>query len=215
MKVLNCYAGLGGNRKNWKGVEVVAVEQNEKIAAIYQEQHPNDLVIVGDAHKYILDHFEEFDFIWSSPPCQSHSSMAISGQNKTPRYPDLKLYEEIIFLKQHSKGLFVVENVKPYYQPLIPAQHIGRHLFWTNFQLQPMEDEPKLQGFIKQGTEIGKAALMDWLGIHYEGNIYYDNNHDQCQVLRNCVHPLLGEHVFKCALGYQVNENSKQKVMEL
>ena len=37
MKVLNLYAGIGGNRKLWTDVEVTAIENNESIAAIYQD----------------------------------------------------------------------------------------------------------------------------------------------------------------------------------
>jgi site-specific DNA-cytosine methylase len=53
MKILNLYAGIGGNRKLWGDVEVVAVENNEKIAQIYQDFFPGDKVILGDAHKYL------------------------------------------------------------------------------------------------------------------------------------------------------------------
>ena len=76
VRVLNLYAGVGGNRKLWQDVNVTAVELEPKIAAVYQRQHPNDTVIVGDAHAYLLEHWQEFDFIWSSPPCQTHSKMA-------------------------------------------------------------------------------------------------------------------------------------------
>lgn len=68
MRVLNLYAGLGGNRKLWEDCEVVAVEMDERIAAVYQRLHPNDTVIIGDAHQYLLDNHEKFDFVWSSPP---------------------------------------------------------------------------------------------------------------------------------------------------
>ena len=34
---------------------------------------PDNTVIVADAHQYLLDHYSEFDFIWTSPPCQTHS----------------------------------------------------------------------------------------------------------------------------------------------
>jgi DNA (cytosine-5)-methyltransferase 1 len=48
----------------------------------------------------------------------------------------MKLYEEILFLQHYFKhGKFVVENVIPYYEPLIHAQKRGRHLYWTNFNL--------------------------------------------------------------------------------
>jgi len=75
MKILNLYAGVGGNRKNWKGCHVTAVESDEKIASVYRRLYPNDTVIVGDAHQYLLGHHEEFDFIWSSPPCQTQSKI--------------------------------------------------------------------------------------------------------------------------------------------
>lgn len=199
MKVLNLYAGLGGNRKHWKGVEVTAIETNEKIAAVYQRLFPGDKVIIADAHGYLLDHYEEFDFIWSSPACQSHSKMMKFTRHKLNRYPDLSLYQEIIFLQNFYKGNWVVENVVPYYEPLIPAIKCGRHLFWSNFEIEPFEiKQPK--NTINLATVSGKKVMMDWLGIHFEENIYYEGNHCPAQVLRNCVHPDLGLYVFESAL---------------
>ena len=198
MKVLNLYAGLGGNRKHWQGCNVTAVEQDPKIAAVYQRLNPNDKVIIGDAHEYLLSHYQEFDFIWASPPCQSHSRMIRSGRNRKPRYPDMRLYEEIVFLESNFDGPWVVENVKPYYEPLRKYQNIGRHVFWANFDI-PFMEEPKFKNFINSQNLKDKQAMMEWLGIYYEENIYYGNNHCPTQVLRNCVHPTVGEHVFKAA----------------
>ena len=97
MKILNLYCGLGGNRKLWGDRhEITAIEREPEIAKIYQDFFPNDKVLVVDAHQYLLEHFEEFDFIWASPPCPSHShirkelGVEASGQNK-PVYPDMKL----------------------------------------------------------------------------------------------------------------------------
>ena len=197
MRVLNLYAGLGGNRKLWGYCEVTAVEYTQKIADVYQQLNPDDTVIVADAHQYLLEHYKEFDFIWSSPPCQSHSKMIRSGRNRKPRYPDMKLYEEILFLQYNFKGHWVVENVKPYYPPLVqPQAELGRHLVWSNFPVSQCE-VPEFRNFInRQNLEAGEL-LKDWLGIHYEGNIYYEGNHCPTQVLRNCVHPDLGYHVYK------------------
>ena len=79
IKILNLYACLGGNRYKWDEVadnlEITAVEWDEELAKLYQERFPNDKVIVADAHKYLLDNYKEFDFIWSSPPCPTHSRM--------------------------------------------------------------------------------------------------------------------------------------------
>ena len=131
MRVLNLYAGIGGNRKLWPDhFEVVAVEYTQNIADVYQSLYPNDQVVIGDAHDYLLHNHQEFDFIWSSPPCQSHSRMIRSGRNRRPRYPDFRLYEEIVFLQSNSDADWVVENVVPYYEPLVkPTVKLGRHLF--------------------------------------------------------------------------------------
>ena len=134
--MLNLYAGIGGNRKLWENVEVTAVENNENIARIYQGFFPNDKMIIADAHEYLLKHYKEYDFIWSSPPCVTHSynkKLSIDiGQSKI-LYPDMGLYQEIIMLKQFCKKKWAVENVRPYYGSLINAQVVGRHRFWTNF----------------------------------------------------------------------------------
>ena len=195
MRVLNLYSGLGGNRKYWDA-DVTAVESNPQIAEVYQRLYPDDTVIVGDAHQYLLDNFEEYEFIWSSPPCQSHSKMIRSGRNRKHRYPDLRLYEQILFLTHNHVGKWIIENVEPYYNPLIvPTQVIGRHWFWSNFEFLA-NDIPRPENFINLANLQGKQKLMDWLGIHYDENIYYDGNHCISQVLRNCVHPDLGQQIF-------------------
>ncbi len=135
MKILNLYCGLGGNRKLWGNEhEIVAVEMNPKIAAIYQDFFPDDKVVVGDAHAYLLEHFKEFDFIWSSPPCPTHSvTNNFLHHQGNIRYPDMSLWQEIVFLKTWFKGKFCVENVKSYYPPLWPPKELDRHFFLGKF----------------------------------------------------------------------------------
>jgi len=198
MRVLNLYAGLGGNRKHWDA-DVTAVEIDERIADVYRQQNPDDAIIIGDAHQYLLEHYREFHFIWSSPPCQTHSKMNKATRHKTRRYPDLKLYEEILFLDHYFRGKYVVENVVPFYTPLIPpSQIIGRHMFWSNFMFLA-NDVQRPEGFINMGTVADAQKLKEWLGIEYEGNLYYGDNHCPGQVLRNCVHPALGDQIFRQA----------------
>ena len=175
MKILNLYAGIGGNRKIWGDEhEVTAVEINKDIAAIYQDFFPNDKVIVTDAHKYLLEHYKEFDFIWSSPPCQSHSGTNhfLNAQGII-RYPDMELYQEIIFLRHFCKCKWIVENVIPYYNPLIKPKIIGRHCFWSNFLIslikQPKDSIGKMHGKRQKGHDKPieeRNAVNSKLGLH-------------------------------------------------
>ncbi len=184
------------------GVKITAVEMEQDIANVYMANFPDDEMVIGDAHQYLLDHAHEYGFVWSSPPCQTHSRMMKATRHKKKRYTDMSLYQQILFLTHFYKGKWVVENVKPYYEPLIsPTAIIGRHYFWSNFNIAPFEPPQQPKGFITKGTAKETEELKKWLGIHYEGNIYYGDNHCPGQVLRNCVHPLLGKHVFDCAMG--------------
>lgn len=135
IKILNLYAGIGGNRKLWTGdIEVTAIENDPQIAKIYQDFFPNDKVIVTDAHQYLLEHYKEFDFIWSSPPCPTHSRVRkITEHQNAPVFPDMKLYEEILFLEGYFKGKWVVENVISWYEPLIKPYQFRQHYYWANF----------------------------------------------------------------------------------
>ena len=157
-------------------------------------------MIIGDAHQYLLDHYQEYGFIWSSPPCQSHSRMIRSGRNRVPRYPDLALYQEILFLQHNFDGKWVVENVIPYYKVLVtPAAELGRHVFWANFHIDTKHTMP-FKDFINRQNLTAEEEMKKWLGLEYKGHIYYGDNHCPTQVLRNCVHPDMGKHVYDCML---------------
>ncbi|TES92979.1 MAG: DNA cytosine methyltransferase [Candidatus Cloacimonadota bacterium] len=195
VKVLNLFSGVGGNRKLWKNVEVVAVENNPKIADIYKDFFPNDTIISRDAHSFLLEHFKEFDFIWSSPPCQTHASfrhnLCVKFRGSKPKYPDMRLYQEILFLKHNFKGKWVVENVKPYYKPLIRGQLLQRHLFWCNFPIIQKEFEDSGLRNLHKIEQLQKLHGID-LSKYKLPN--------KRQILRNCVSPEVGLHVFECAL---------------
>lgn len=196
MKILNLYSGIGGNRKLWDSRhQITAVEKNEEIASIYKDMFPCDQVIVGDAHEYLINHYKEYDFIWASPPCQSHSSfrqnICIRYRGTEPLYPDMKLYQEILFLKHNAECRWVVENVKPYYKPLIEGRLIQRHLFWANFDIPDAD--------IK--TDLIRRAQIPDLQEHHGFDLSKYKLPNKRQILRNCVYPELGLHVLLSTLA--------------
>lgn len=203
IKVLNLYACLGGNRYKWTNCQVTAVELDPELARMYQERFPDDKVIVADAHQYLLDHYKEFDFIWSSPPCPTHSKSRFWAYGKTnPIYPDMKLYEEIIFLMHHSleNQKWVVENVNGYYEPLIHAEKRGRHLFWANFKLPVIDKKDK-------------TGIMNWESkyeplkkFHEIENFDYKGEQNKLKILRNLVDYEVGLTIFNTAFNI-INEN--------
>jgi len=206
LRVLNLYAGIGGNRKLWEGCDVTAVEYNEEIAMIYKDHYPNDNVIVGDAHKFLLEHYKEFDFIWSSPPCQTHSDirrMGVQAGMYEAKFPDMNLWQEITFLNHFATGKFVVENVKPYYTPYVqPTTEIERHLFWANFKIGKTRLE-EVDFDIRKTTSNTKHFGYDLSK--------YKIKHRKDQILRNMVNPDLGLYIYEQFLGQNRTVKTNQQ----
>lgn len=212
-KILNLYACLGGNRYKWDEVadnlEITAVELDPEAARLYKERFPKDQVIIEDAHQYLLDHYKEFDFIWSSPPCPSHSRVRFSQKSREsfiPVYPDLKLYEEVLFLENYFEGKYCIENVIPYYEPLIPAQKRGRHLYWTNFILPNNVNERNGSGIIsKAKNEVDVLCKFhDYDFKLYKGEQRID------KMARNLVDYEVGKTILETALNIYRKTNVNQ-----
>lgn len=201
IKILNLYACLGGNRYKWDEVadiEVTAVELDVELAEMYKKRFPNDIVIIADAHQYLLDHYQKYDIIWTSPPCPTHSRARFWGfgaNGKKPIYPDMKLYEEILFLKHHFKGKYIVENVIPYYEPLIHAQKRGRHLYWTNFILPNTLSERKVK------ISSGKNEVKNLCEFHEYNFFTYKGSQPINKIARNLVDYEAGRTILETALG--------------
>ena len=210
LKILNLYACLGGNRYKWGDEhDITAVEWDSELARLYQERFPNDTVIVADAHQYLLDHYKEFDFIWSSPPCPSHSRArywnSSNYDTKTkPIYPDMKLYQEILFLEHYYKGKYVVENVIPYYEPLIQAKKRGRHLYWTNFNLPSDLGDRRFAFFSAKNEVDGLCKFHDYNFRQYKGT------QPMTKIARNLVDYEAGKTILDTVLGIRRKENIKQ-----
>jgi len=144
------------------------------------------------------------------------------GQIK-PRYIDVKLYQEIILLDNFFKGKYVVENVIPYYTPLIPAQQRNRHLYWSNFKItQTTKKNPpkemqlhssskvrkKTNNFIKIDSASDLAKKYGFKPI--DKNIYVGKNHSPGQIFRNCVDPKEGLIILNCARDIITHQNVNQ-----
>ena len=203
MKILNLYAGIGGNRKLWgDDHKIVAIEYDQATADVYKSLFPDDTVIVADAHEYLLHNYMNFDFIWASPPCPTHSDIRRCGVHAgqyEALYPDMSLYQTIILLKNFAPKdcKFVVENVKPYYEALIaPDVVIHRHYYWCNFKIHPfqVQDERKHSDITGYGEVYG-FDLKDTAIL------------DKRKALRNMVDPDLGLHILNCAGNYQAPVN--------
>ena len=217
MKILNLYACLGGNRYKWnevkEDIEVTAIELDPECARLYQERFPNDTVIIADAHQYLLDHYKEYDFIWSSPPCPTHSIARAYNPKYKTLYPDLKLYEEIIMLLNVSngknprfKGKFIVENVIPYYEPLIPAKKRGRHLYWSNFNIPNILSNRKNPQLGNAQKEI--KALSEF---HDYDFTKYKGEQSRTKMARNLVDYEAGKTIFETVLGIVRREDINQE----
>lgn len=206
MKILNLYSCLGGNRYKWGDEhEITAVELDKELAKLYQERFPNDTVIVADAHQYLLYNYQDFDFIWTSPPCPTHSRARFARRNSTKAaYPDLKLYEEIIFLSKWFNGQYVVENVIPYYEPLIPAKKRGRHLYWTNFNLPNNLNERK------SSIMEGKDEVSQWCKFHDYDFRKYKGKQRVDKIARNLVDYIAGKTILDTAMGILQKQDIKQ-----
>jgi len=218
-KILNLYACLGGNRFKWDEVakeagieiEVTAVEWDEELARLYQERFPNDIVIVADAHQYLLDHYKKFDFIWTSPPCPTHSRFNVSMKTKREmKYPDMKLYEEILLLDNFFEGKYVVENVIPYYEPLIPAKQRDRHLYWTNFNLPNNLNGRKNPDF---------SRVKDVVGVMSEFHDYdfrkYKGEQRLNKIARNLVDYEAGRTILETALNIQRKKTNQSTIFDI
>lgn len=212
MKILNLYACLGGNRYKWGDEhEITAVEWDPELARLYQERFPNDKVVVDDAHQYLLDNYQEFDFIWSSPPCPTHSRFNLSMKTKRKmKYPDMALYQEIIFLQFYYKGKYVVENVIPFYDLLIPGYKRNRHVYWTNFNLPNILSKRK-------NPDLGRTKnLVDALSKFHDYDFTkYKGKQSIQKVARNLVDYEAGKTILDTVMGIRHKNNITQIELEL
>lgn len=219
IEVLNAYGGIGACMHNLDRdkYSVTHVEINEEIAQANKELHLEDTVIRADAKKYIEENYFGYDYIWASPPCPTHASLrkagAKNGQYKA-KAPDMDLYSIIIFLDEYFNGEWTVENVQPFYDRLDkqeqerqealqtvipPAEKTSRHLFWSSHEI------PETFVGTQNINTSNHREMMKWLGIELERSF---DSVEKRKVLRNCVHPKIGEAILNA-------RKTKQQTLEV
>ena len=116
----------------------------------------------------------------------------------------MKLYQEIIFLENYFKGKYVVENVVPFYTPLINAKKRGRHLYWCNFNL-PNDLKER-----KGGIMEGKDEVTKWCKFHDYDFTKYKGKQRRDKISRNLVDYEVGKKILETVLDIRVKEDIKQ-----
>ena len=117
----------------------------------------------------------------------------------------MKLYEEILLLDNFYKGKYLIENVIPYYEPLIPAQKRGRHLYWSNFIVP--------NTLSKRHANIG-GSTVDELNKLCEFHDYdfrqYKGEQSVQKMARNLVDYEAGKTILETALNIYKKTNTNQ-----
>jgi DNA (cytosine-5)-methyltransferase 1 len=117
------------------------------------------------------------------------------------------LYQEIIFLKHHFEGKYCVENVIPYYEPLIPGQKRGRHLYWTNFLLPNEIDRKESKGIIGGQVNDEFKKLCEF---HQYDFSQYKGEQSRTKMARNLVDFEVGKTILETALNIYKKTNINQ-----
>lgn len=215
MRILNLFAGLGGNRTLWsRAHEVTAIEIDEIIAKIYRERFPHDVLWVTDVFDFLLKFdINLYDFIWASPPCQTHSQMQKFNKGKIPIPEMQEIYGLKVWLDWNFKGKYVIENVQPYYKtPINPTARIDRHCFWANFHIKSRRFREKRSGhgrleyshIMRDNKEkLITIAMLEDVKEH----VLSLPERFHVQIIRNCVDPRIGKYILDQLTNIETLEN--------
>ena len=117
----------------------------------------------------------------------------------------MKLYEEVIFLQHYYKGKFCIENVIPFYEPLVPAHKRHRHLYWTNFNLPNKLSERKNPDLARTRNVVKQLSKF-----HDYDFSKYKGKQSVRKMARNLVDYEAGRTIFETVLGITKKANQKQ-----
>lgn len=105
---LDLFCGAGGCSRGYAdvGFEMTGVD-------LYPQPHYPYRFVQADWAEYLAKHWQEYDFIHASPPCQAYSGMrriTLSRFGKAPEHPDL--IAPVREALQETGKPFVIENVQ-------------------------------------------------------------------------------------------------------
>lgn len=165
------------------------------IAETYRDNFPDDTIIVKDVLSFVkTEDISIYDFIWTSPPCTTHTMWTMTrGYN----IPDLtSLYGLILFFGYILKDTnWIVENVRPWYTPLInPTFKLGRHYFWSNRKIPEKDFKDENERYNIYRSSFGQLSKLYQLNVDRIKSL---NKLDRRQIVRNIVSPEIGLYVFQ------------------
>lgn len=205
---LFCCAGGAGMGYHKAGFEVVGVDNKP------QPHYPFEFH-QADALEYLQDHWQEFDAIHASPPCQAYSRASMQWRKSGKEYPDLVKPTRDLLIKT---GLpYVMENVPgaPLINPiLLTGAFFGlkvrrNRLFESNINLPFQLTQPNAKTNFKMGRPVKDGEEITPVG-HFS-NVAYARQQMQIdwmtqQELTQAIPPAYTEWIGKYLMEYLNNE---------
>jgi len=164
---LYCCGGGAGHGYELAGLDVTGVD-------IEPQPKHRGKVVVADAIEYLREHYQEYDAIHASPPCQQYSTSSMQFRLNGKEYPDLISITREELIKTGKP--YIIENVPN--SPLInPIQLCGsmfgmrtyRHrLFESNMPLvAPIHHKHSVKN-AKMGRKANEDENIQYVG-HFSG----------------------------------------------
>ncbi len=203
IKILDLFCGIGGVAKGFQrylleqgmSFEYYAVDVDPKVLRAHKKFNPLSNTILRDAYSFTDDELLEFDFIWASPPCETHSRLNFYNWGNPKKYkePDMRFYELIEMLYRLNIP-FVVENVEPYYKPPIkPSVKVYRHVLWTNLSIRPFRVD--LPNFSDVKDDV--KSLTKYHGVPRDVVNTLGTARKARSALRDMVNPIVSYNIAK------------------
>jgi len=115
LRILDLFCGVGGVVRGFhkylqeQGVEYeyYAVDTDRRILIAHELLNPNSITVCRDAYGFTDEELKGYDFIWASPPCETHSHLNFYNWNDPKKFkePDMRLYELILRLQKAGNSV--------------------------------------------------------------------------------------------------------------